>query len=117
MKIIVAGGTGFIGRFLVQAYLDAHHEVTVIGRSRAKINHVFSNRVNALDWNTLHQTGLESLRNKDVIINLVGEGIADQKWTKARKETLISSRIVPTTLLATLCAKLKNEAPALLSGS
>lgn len=33
MKVVVAGGTGFIGRYLVRALLDSSHEVTVLSRS------------------------------------------------------------------------------------
>ena len=33
MKIVVAGGRGFVGRYITRALLDAGHEVTVLGRS------------------------------------------------------------------------------------
>jgi uncharacterized protein (TIGR01777 family) len=41
----------------------------------------------------------EAIKNVDIIINLVGEGIAEKKWTVERKKTLIDSRVIPTNFL------------------
>ncbi len=117
MKIIVAGGTGFIGQFIVNHYLNQQHQVTVIGRSLAKINKIFGARVIAKDWNTIRQTGIEYLSNKDLIINLAGSGIADQSWNKSRKQEIINSRVTPTELLAKLCSRLKESSPPLFNAS
>ena len=40
MKVVVAGGTGFLGRHISRALLDAGHEVTVLGRDPAKVSSI-----------------------------------------------------------------------------
>lgn len=117
MKIIIAGGTGFVGQFLVKHYLEQQHELTVIGRSRAKIQKVFGNQVQAQDWNTLRQAGVPAIENKDLIINLAGANIATQRWTNDRKNEIVKSRVTPTQTLANLCAKLGDKSPPLFNAS
>lgn len=117
MKILVAGGTGFVGQYLVRRYLQQGHTITVVGRSQAKIRQRFANEVEALDWNTLRQQGLSLLPQHDLIINLAGASIADDNWSKARQEEIINSRITPTEMLAKLCAQLKEHSPPLFNAS
>ena len=40
MKIVVAGGTGFLGRHITRALLDGGHEVAVLGRSPSKVTSI-----------------------------------------------------------------------------
>jgi len=113
MKILIGGGTGFIGRFLINHYLKAGYEITVVGRSTSKITHLFQNNVIALDWDTLHDLGPDAVAGIDHIINLAGAGIAQKRWTAERKQVLIESRTKTTALLANLCAGLGKNSPAL----
>ena len=115
MKIMIAGGTGFIGRFMIPRYLSAGHHVTVVGRSAAKIQQLFDNQVSALDWNTLEQQGTDAIRAMNLIINLAGAGIAEKRWTAARKKVIIESRTKTTRLFSQLCASLGNDSPPLFN--
>lgn len=117
MHITIAGGTGFIGQFLVKGLLNEGHQLTVITRSRGKVQQLFGDRVTVLDWNTLRQYGSGTLVNCDLLINLCGAGIADERWSKARKQELITSRIKPTATLAKYCLELGAQAPALFNAS
>lgn len=92
--VLIAGGTGLLGKILQKRLQKDGHSVRVLTRSPRESHHV--------KWNP-NQGELEmgSLKDTEVIINLCGAGIADKRWTKKRKEELINSRIEPAkTLLA-----------------
>lgn len=83
-RIIVAGGTGLVGTRLVRALLASGAEVQVLSRSaQAPGTHT---------WEALP----EILEGSQAIINLAGAGIADERWSPARKEVLRQSRLEPT---------------------
>jgi uncharacterized protein (TIGR01777 family) len=91
MLIVIAGATGFLGRAL-QAHLRAGgHEVRVLTRQAA-------GQADAVEWQPDGSVGpwAAALEDADAVVNLSGAGIADARWTKARKEVLRSSRILPT---------------------
>lgn len=104
MKILVAGGTGFIGSVLVPL-LKQQHQVTVLGR-------YFVNQKDTLNWQDLH-----FVDGYDVVINLAGENIGEKRWSEARKKLILNSRITTTHTLATLCANAKDPKPRLLNAS
>ena len=64
MHITIAGGTGFVGRFMIPRYLQAGHTVTVIGRSTRKIKQLFNDSVQPLDWDTFNNTGNPKQRRR-----------------------------------------------------
>ena len=100
MKIVIAGGTGFIGRHLCQTCINNNHEVTVLSRNPAHAHRLLPKKVTVTEWNGLTWGALEqTLNGKDALINLVGEPIADARWTPSRKQLLRSSRIDTTRLL------------------
>lgn len=117
MNIVIAGGTGFIGQFLTKAFINEGHHVTIISRARAKVRQCFGDRVSVLDWNALRQLGPGTLINTDLLINLCGSGIADERWTKERKQELIDSRVIPANTLAKVCVELGENAPIFMCAS
>ena len=114
-KIVIAGGTGFIGQYLVKRFLNDQHHVTVIGRNAAKITALCGNQVEAVTWDALTQAGAETLRGMDVVINLVGDNIGAKRWSPKRKQVLLESRVRATETLSQLCAELAEQAPALFN--
>lgn len=92
MRVVVAGATGFIGRPLVERLLAEGCQVTVVGRSAERIRAVFASRVQAVAWED--QAGLiGAMEAADGIVNLAGESIAAGRWTAARKQRLLQSRL------------------------
>ncbi|WP_415911397.1 TIGR01777 family oxidoreductase [Neptuniibacter sp. QD37_11] len=88
MKILVTGGTGFIGKHLIEARLEEGDEVVCWSRNPSKVAELFQGRVEALrDLPPQDELAV------DAVINLAGEPIADQKWTEDRKQLLRASRI------------------------
>ncbi len=94
--ILITGGTGLIGNALVPMLRDAGHQVRIIGRSVRRNAQVPSFRwdIGAM---TMDETSLEGVTH---IIHLAGAGIADSRWTIARKEEILTSRVMPMKLLA-----------------
>lgn len=88
IPIIVAGGSGFVGRALVAALRVQQHTVFVLTTKRGALpeGHVF--------WNTAKKVIDPAFTCGDcVVINLAGAGVADKRWTAARKAEILSSRV------------------------
>lgn len=100
MKIVIAGGTGFIGSHLCQTLIEHQHEVTVLSRSLTNAKKILPGSVNVIEWNTKSATNLEhDLNGTDAVVNVMGEPIADARWTESRKRLLLNSRIDTTRTL------------------
>lgn len=98
MKIILAGGTGFIGKSLTESLSRQNHEVVVLTRSKRNSD---SPRVRFVTWDPYRFDGSweSEFDGADAVINLAGEPIADKRWTKAQKKKLLESRVGPVTAI------------------
>ncbi len=93
MHTLITGGTGVIGRRLVEHLTQHSYEVTVISRRASKPATLPTN-VNFARWDAKTAAGWGHLAEKaDVIVNLAGAGLADSRWTAAYKKEIESSRI------------------------
>lgn len=95
MRIVIAGGTGFIGEPLVRRLVARGDDVTVLSRNPAKVK---AGRGLAWDGKT-QGAWSDAVASADAVINLAGEGVADARWTAERKQKLISSRLDATRAL------------------
>ncbi len=114
MKIIIGGGTGFIGRMLVPALVRQGHEVTVVGRHSSKILNVYPKQVMAVEWSNL--TSLDAAYF-DAIINLTGANIAEKRWSDPVKRELIDSRVNAALSFVDWCKKSSGTKPHLYNAS
>ena len=114
MHRIIAGGTGLIGTELIHHWLAQGHQVTIISRSTEKVRKIFQNRVNAVDIDSLKP---ELFHQADVVVNLAGAGIADKRWSEARKQEILNSRIHVTQKIVKLLTMLGQNAPPLFNAS
>ncbi len=117
MKRIIAGATGFIGRYLVAEWLAQGYDVVVIGRDCEKIHQQFQDSVTPLCWNELSQEQLALFADCDAIVNLTGSNIAAGRWTAKVKQALYTSRIPRTTTLVDLLKELGDKAPVLCNAN
>lgn len=113
MKILITGGTGFIGKKLCHFLLDKEHELTVLSRNPEKVSTLCGKEVKAIS-NIDQLTASDSF---DAIINLAGEGIADARWTTARKKVLLDSRIGTTKQLVKFIERADKKPEVFISGS
>jgi hypothetical protein len=111
MRVVVAGGSGFLGRALVGALAAAGHDVSVLTRRARSRDDIV--------WTPTGTTGpwARALVGVDAIVNLAGEGIADQRWTPARKQALIDSRLQATGSLVEAALDLPKPPRVFVSGS
>ena len=89
LKLLVAGGTGFIGTALVRRLLAGGHEVTVVTRDPVRSALRFNGAIRCIS----SAAGLSAAESYDAIVNLSGAPVVGLPWTLARKRTLIESRL------------------------
>jgi uncharacterized protein (TIGR01777 family) len=94
MRVVVAGGSGFLGRLLSGALRGAGHQVIVLTRRPAHDGDLL--------WSPEMEGGAwtAAVHAADVVVNLAGEGIADKRWSAARKDAIVNSRVRATRALA-----------------
>jgi uncharacterized protein (TIGR01777 family) len=98
LDILVAGGSGFIGRALCEQLSTLGYRVWVLSRKSQKTRQSMP-FVNTLNWTQLHTTSQRFL----AIINLAGESIAGGRWTPRYQERLVTSRLQTTLELVSFC--------------
>jgi len=85
-KIVIAGGTGFIGQYIASTFRSNGDEVIIISRNRGDIQWSEKERV------------VNALNNADVLINLAGKSV-DCRYTKKNKQAILRSRVDTTKAL------------------
>ncbi|MBL6749623.1 MAG: TIGR01777 family protein, partial [Nevskia sp.] len=89
MHFLISGGSGFIGRRLCAELLEQDHAVTVLTRSPAAAARVLPAGVR-----TVAETAQVSAA--DAVVNLAGASIVGGRWSAARKQVLLQSRLQTT---------------------
>src|SRR5215472_12655604 len=101
MRIVVAGGSGFIGRHLISALVAQGHTVTVLTRAQLESQMTPAALLRHIHWDPLiadsELAGV--LASTDAVINLAGANIGSRRWTKQRKADLLDSRVRATEAL------------------
>jgi uncharacterized protein (TIGR01777 family) len=93
MRILIAGATGTIGRRLVEHLIQHGHLLTVLSRQPYKPP-TLPAKINFAQWDAKTAAGWGHLvAEVEAVINLAGAGIADARWTEARKLLIRDSRI------------------------
>ncbi|HSN24424.1 MAG TPA: TIGR01777 family oxidoreductase, partial [Methylomicrobium sp.] len=113
MKILVTGGTGFIGRALVKALQIEGHEVTVLSRSPETVEKLCGPEAIGLG----HLSYLPPEKSFEVVINLAGAPIFDVRWSDERKRVIRESRIALTEQLVACIERMNVKPKLLISGS
>ena len=86
--VLIAGGTGMIGRHWIEMHGDAFDEVRLLSRTSGR-----EGRVVRYAWDPSAGTyDPAAFQDVDYIINLAGAGIADRFWTTRRKQLILDSR-------------------------
>jgi uncharacterized protein (TIGR01777 family) len=114
MRIVVAGGTGFLGAPLVRRLRAEGHFVSVLTRRPRR-----PERPHEVAWNPAEVEGpwTAAIQSADAVINLAGESIADGRWTAARKAALRDSRVTATRAIVTAMTRGPRVPATLLNAS
>jgi uncharacterized protein (TIGR01777 family) len=98
MRVLLTGGTGFIGDPVARALRAAGHDVTIVSRHPGHVP------AKSIAWDAVRP----AMRETDAVVNLAGESIAGGRWTDARKRAILHSRVDATRTLVDAIA----DAPA-----
>jgi len=94
--VLLTGGTGTIGRRLTHLLHQQGYQVSYLSRSARPVP-----GVTVYAWDVKQGTiDARAITTADHIIHLAGAGIADERWTDARKREILESRTLSTELLA-----------------
>lgn len=112
-KILIAGGTGLIGKRLTQLLQEEGYEVMWLSR---KVND--RQKVKTYLWNPAKgEMDPKAILEADAVIALSGAGVAEKRWTDAWKKEIIDSRLqIAETLLKTI-KETPNSVKCLLAAS
>lgn len=94
MRVIIAGGTGLIGRALAADLVQDGHHVIVLSRTPERYTGRLPAGVQVERWDARSAEGWAHLADgADAIVNLAGENIAAGRWTPERKRRIRESRL------------------------
>lgn len=100
-KVLIAGGTGLIGKAITEVLLAKNHEIAYLSRKED-----LSARIPRYKWNFKENyIDPKALEGVNYIINLAGAPVADKPWTKKRRELIINSRTQGNHLIASYIKK------------
>ena len=117
-KVLIAGGSGLVGSRLNQMLIAKGYETIILTRRlpQGKIPDE-SHSAYAL-WDVAKGTiDKKALAAADYIINLAGASVVEQRWTAARKQEIINSRVETCNLLVKALAETENKVKAVLCAS
>src|SRR5262249_37122912 len=124
MRIVIAGGTGFLGSPLAEVYAEEGHDVRVLtrgllpGDSRHDPGTGVPG-VTRVGWSPDGHSGpwVGVLEGASAVINLAGESIGGRRWSPAWKAKLRDSRILATRSLVCAMRSAAAPPPVFITGS
>lgn len=115
MNVLISGGTGFIGQAVVKSFLQRGHHVFVLTRNvDGKQN---QENLTYVKWFDDNSRPWEALTTIDVAINLAGDPINKGRWTKRKKERILSSRIDATRQMIEILRRTNSSPKVFISAS
>ena len=116
MNVLVTGGTGFIGKQIIQALLEKGHAVTNLTTQRKQEGRV-SEMFQHVYWNpTTKELNKSLLPNIQGVVHLAGYSVAN-KWSTANKALMVSSRISSTEFLCEILNEMETPPHVLVGAS
>jgi uncharacterized protein (TIGR01777 family) len=111
--VLLTGGTGTIGTRLTQLLQQQGYQVTYLSREAKSVS-----GVTVYQWDIRKgKIDPKAIQTADYIVHLAGAGIADGRWTDARKDDILSSRTQSTELLAKALASNDHRVDAFVASS
>lgn len=118
MKIIVSGGTGFLGRPLVKRLLEANHSVVLLTRNPSSARDLKHESIQVEQWDGKSVgTWAQQMDGADAVINLAGESIGGKRWSERQKGCILNSRLDATKTLVSAIAQAKKKPSVFISAS
>jgi uncharacterized protein (TIGR01777 family) len=116
MKVLISGGTGFIGRNLSASLVQDGHEVLILSRSPSSLS--VRPGVKAVHWDGRTPAGWGHLMNEvDAVVNLAGKSLSSWPWTRRTKREFLESRVFPGAALTEAVRLAKHRPGVFLQAS
>ena len=116
-KILITGGTGFIGRRLVNELLDRGDQVTVLTRNPGKAQGKLPDSVRVAAWDPSREGAwYDELGVVDAVVQLAGEPVM-KRWTDEHKKRVLDSRVGATQHVVEAIGRAKVKPSVLVSAS
>lgn len=103
-KVILAGGTGFIGKYFEEKFNNMGYEVLIISRDNHHIS--WTNNAGIID----------ALEDSELVINLAGKSV-DCRYNAKNKEEIFNSRTETTEILGNALLACNNPPPVWINSS
>ncbi|MCA0430757.1 MAG: TIGR01777 family oxidoreductase [Bacteroidetes bacterium] len=114
-KILIAGGTGFVGKQLIPFLVEKGYSIHVLTR-KSSANTL--ENIRFFQWDIEKQyIDKKAFEGVEILINLTGANIGEKRWTNDRKKELIDSRIKSIDLLYQYISKNKFDINTFISSS
>ena len=110
-RVLITGGTGLVGTEVKNLLLQKGYEVVLLTRSTVSDKGYAHWDINA---GTIDAT---AIAEADYIIHLAGAGVADKRWSEARKQEILDSRTKSSALLVKALDETPNKVKAVISAS
>jgi uncharacterized protein (TIGR01777 family) len=117
MRIVIAGGSGFLGRPLAAALAADTHDVVTLTRGDGPRRG--QTRSRAVGWTPDGSSGpwAAEIDGAGAVVNLAGESIAGRRWSDAQKQRILDSRVRATRSLVSAIQAAKAPPAVFVSGS
>ena len=116
MNVLIAGGSGLIGRALTKSLLADGHKVWTLTRDPERV--ILPLGVAALAWDGRTARGWGGIVNEmDAVVNLAGGNTASWPWTEARKQSFWNSRVWAGQAVTDAIRAAKKKPSALIQSS
>lgn len=111
MKVLISGGSGFIGKKLTEKLQSKGHEVAWLSRSE-------KNRIKSFVWDIKSKNiDPKAMEWADAVVHLAGASVAGKRWTADYKKQIYASRIDSSKLLIDAIKKANTPPSVLVSAS
>ena len=112
--VLITGGTGLVGKALTRALVQRGYSCIILSRSPRN----GTNGIHYATWNP--EAGIidqQALQQADYIVHLAGAGVADKRWSAARKQEILDSRVKSGELLTTSLRQWPHQVKAVITAS
>ncbi len=118
MKIVLTGGSGFIGKRLIEKLVSAQHNIVLLSRNPSSVNMSIWYTVAVKQWDGKNPGDWAAdVDGADAVMNFAGEPIAAKRWTTAQKEKIINSRVDATRAIVDAIKQAKRKPSVLINAS
>lgn len=112
-RVLIAGGSGQIGKYLSNRLLEEGYNVSLLSRKKLLID-----EIHTYLWDVEKKSiDDEAIKTSDYIINLSGANIGDKRWSSKRKKEILNSRVESNKLLFEKVRELNNNLNAFITAS